>query len=517
MSSDPDLLITRYLDGVATAEEVGELNEAIRADPGFRERFVAQAALIGLLSEGLRGGAVTAPRARIRPPPRRRGDRPRSATRPWQGRIGLGIGVMTIAAIVGFWATRPSPVTAAPAVAQIVAWKGAAAVRRAGAEQALSMDMAVVSGDRLDTGADGGIELAWPDGSHTTFAATSRGSIAAPAGVPLLMLEHGTVEVAVDQHLTAPPLAIMAGDWRIEHLGTLFTVSIDGGARVQVREGRVAVHAPGTPPLTVYAGQVAAQEPGGRPALRWDLPAVAYGTVAQPFAANSLWNTPIPPGTELSPFPTAALTSMPWVTTATRVLVIPGSEPRIEVTRDGPGEPLGRIPGIPADMDAKRFITDFVVVLDPDGRRVWELYATKRLEQRLTAQRVMAVDLGGPGVAGIIPGAGYPAYAGLVQGDELRTGIYHAIAIYLTQPMLTATGLRPGNRVALPEDFIVPAAAGGPATEPELVAALRRHGAIIVGPASKPHVGVDSRLPAAVHARVAAAFQSLAPYLQRVR
>jgi hypothetical protein len=199
-------------------------------------------------------------------------------------------------------------------------------------------------------------------------------------------------------------------------------------------------------------------------------------------------------------------------------MVVAGSAgPETEVVLPGSGERLGRIAGVPVEIDAKRFITDFMVVLDPGGRQSWELYNPKRSEQRITAQRLMAVDLTGPGVAGIIPGAGYPAYAGLIQGDELRTGIYHALALYLTQPMLTATGLRPGNRVALPEDFILPAGAGGPAAEPELIAALRRHGAIIVGPASKPHVGVDSRLPAAVHARVAAAFQGLAPYLQRVR
>jgi len=529
VSDDLDLLIARYLDGQTSAEEVQALEGAIRSDPALRQRFVAQAGLFGLLSEGLRGGAVAPSSAKGGKPVdrgvgsarRNRGAgprsaaRPRSVARPWPRRVGLAAGVLALVVAL-LWVTRPSPVVVVASGAQLVAWQGAATVRRGEVAQTLAVGLALAVGDRLDSGADGHIELGWPDGSRTGITAASVAVITAPAGAPALTLERGRVEVEVARSLAAPPLAIVVGDWRIVHLGTVFTVSTGDGPRVQVREGSVAIHtasAPAAPALTVRAGQAAAPDASGRPRLRWDLPALSYTTPAQPFASNSPWNMPIPPGATRTAFPATSLTSVPWRTTAGRIQVVAGSEPRMELVLQGAGTPPGRLPGISGPIAP----ADFLVVLDPDGRRAWELYGAKLVQQRITAQRMVAVDLTGPGTAGIIPPAGYPAYAGLIQGDELRTGIHHALSLFLTQAMLSAADLHLGDRLALPEDFLAPTGAGSQDIEPEVVAALRRHGAIIVGPALRPQAGVDSRLSEAVHARVASSLQRLAPHLQRVR
>lgn len=523
MSEDPDLLITRYLDGQADADEVHQLDQAIRRDAALRQRFVAQASLMGLLGEGLRGGAVALPAAaapavvRSAGPSRHPVAGPRSVARPWPRRASLVAGVLALVVAV-WWATRPAAVAVVASGAQLIAWDGAATVRRGEVAQPLTTGMVLGVGDRLDAGVDGRLDLVWPDGSRTGITAASLAVLTAPAAAPVLTLERGRVEVEVINHRSAPPLAIVVGDWRIVHLGTVFSVSTGDGPRVQVRDGSVAIHstnAPATPTLTVRAGQAAAPDVAGRPRLQWDLPVLTYATAAHPFAANSPWNTPIPLGTARTAFSAAALTTVPWTTTASRILIVTGVEPRIEVVLGAPGRPLGRVPSVPGLEAARVAATDFLVVLDPDGRRVWELYEARLGEQRVTAQRMEAVELGSAGTTGIILPAGYPAYAGLVQGDELRTGIHHALALFMTESMLSAAGVRLGDRLALPEEFVVPT--GAPAVAPEVVSALRRHGAIVVGVALKPQVGVDSRLPVEVHAQVAASLERLVPYLQRVR
>lgn len=528
MSDDPDLLIARYLDGQASVEEVQQLDDAIRDDPALRQRFVAQAGLFGLLSEGLRGGAI-APLAASGPsagrgagPRSRAAAGPRSSARPWPRRAAVATGVLALVVAL-FWATRSPPIESVATGAQLVAWHGAATLRRGEAAQPLVAGLALVVGDRLDTGVTGRIELAWPDGSHATIASSSLAALSAPAGAPTLTLERGRVEVEVAQRLAAPALAIVVGEWRIVHLGTVFTVATGDGPRVQVREGSVAIHATNptnptsAPTLIVRAGQVAAPDVAGRPHLRWDQPVLAYATPAHPFAANSPWNAPISPGAARTAFSTVALTTLPWTTTASRIRIVTGAESRIDVVLAAPGKPPGRatsVPGFDPDLVAA---ADFLVVLDPDGRRAWELYEAKLVDQRVTAQRMEVVDLRNAGTTGSIQPAGYPAYAGLIQGDELQTGIHHALSLFMTEAMLSATGVRLGDRLALPEDFVVPTGTGTQEIEPEVVSALRRHGALVVGVALKPQVGVDSRLPPEVHARVAASVQRLAPHLQRVR
>lgn len=523
MSTDRDVLIARYLDGLTAPEEVGQLDAEIRSDPDFRRAFVAQAALFGLLREGLQGGAVQTLDAASKPelqrgarPAQRREQRPRAASRPWPRRVGIALGALAIAIGVGIWATRPPPVAVVPAGGQLLAWQGGATLRRGEAHLPPGAGLSLAVGDRLETGSDGRIEIGWADGSHTRLTAFAAAEITAPAGVPALALKRGSVEVEIAKRQPeASPLAIVVDDWRIVHLGTVFTVTAGNEARVQVREGSVAIHAASAAPVTVRAGQVAARNQRGAPQLRWDRPELPFATAAQPFAANSPWNTAIPLGSTRTPIRAGVLDATPWTTTSTRVLVVVGGPREVDVMLKGRATVLGRIPGIPDSAAALIATTDFLVVVGPLGRQIWEIYGLSSADQRLSADRLAKPELGGGGTTGGILATGYPAFAGLVQGDELRNGIHHALAIHLPPAALTGADLRAGDRLALADDFVAETA-GGPAIDAELITALRRHGAIVVGAANAAQVGVDSRLPAALHERVSSAMRRLAKHLQRV-
>jgi hypothetical protein len=525
MTYDRDVLITRYLDGLAAPDEVDRLDEEIRNDPDFRHAFVAQAALFGLLKEGLQGGAVQTPvvidgpqRQRRAGPAAGRGQQSRAAWRPWSRRVGFALGTLVLAIGVGVWAIRPPRVPVVPSGGQLVAWQGGATLRRGEGQLPPGIGLPLAVGDRLETGVDGRIEISWADGSHTRLTVSAAAEVTASAGASELALRRGSVEVETAKRQPGiPPLAIVVDDWRIIHLGTVFTVSAGNETRVLVREGSVAIHAASAPPVTVRAGQVASRDQRGAPDLRWDRPELPFATAAQPFAANSLWNTPIPLGRARTPIPAGVLDATPWITTSTRITVVSGDPREVDVMAKGQDTILGRSPGIPDSAAAQIATTDFTVVVGPAGRQVWELYGASVADRRLRADRLVKPDLSGSGTTNGILATGFPAFAGMVQGDELRNGIHHAVAIHLPPAMLSAADLQAGDRLALAEDFVASAAEGGPAIAAELITALRRHGAIVVGAANTPQIGVDSRLPAELHGRVASAIQRLAPHLQRVR
>lgn len=504
MSDDVDVLITRYLDGVAEDNEVVRLEHSLHADPALRQRFVAQAALLGLLAETLRGDAILPSMSKTAVHGHKRTrTSARSASRPWPRAFLVGALVALMAGVTLWFTHSPD---GPPSAARMVVWDGDASLLRHGARRPLISGQTLVIGDRLDAGTDGSIDLAWTDGSRTRLTTGTRVEI---TDVAEIRLDQGDTEVRVqsDGRASGPTLAVRVGDWRIIHLGTTFTVSTKD-ARLRVHEGRVAVHRHGQTAVTVLAGQAADVDAGGHPHLRWDLPAIPYGVAAAPFSSTSRWNAPIGIGTPRKPFPAASL-GQTWSTTAQRVMTVVGTTRVMDVRRRDGGDVLDRIPGLPAGVDPAGI--DFLVILSPRRDRAWEVYGGTLATGHLNATALMSVDLAGDGMVGMLP-SGLPACAGLIQGDEPAHGIHHALSISLPPATLTATGLRIGDHVALAEEVPLE---DDPVVK-TLGEALRRHGAIVVGSTHQLQLGVDSRLSATIHQDLAAAMTRIAPRLQHI-
>lgn len=251
LRADPDLrrdlLDDAELDGVLRA-----LGRSERDEPGF-----LGAVLRRLDAEADAGRFVAAVEERVRPaPPRHRGA---SLTR-----LALGAGsAVACAATILFLVTRParspaptpaslvavaprppgaasSPRAAGEALATLEAARGAIALIDRGRQQPVAAGAALVSGQGLATGADGGGRLRFADG---TTIELEPDTLVAQVGEALgkrLFVAAGRVSATVAAQPAGRPLVLGSPHLEATVVGTRLRLAVDpGGSRLDVTEGRV--------------------------------------------------------------------------------------------------------------------------------------------------------------------------------------------------------------------------------------------------------------------------------------
>ena len=500
MKTDYEAMIVTYLDGRTSATENRQLDERLRNDPDLRKRFVATAALTGMLAESVATGAMLPQ------------EKPR-----WIPKILIVSGVAAAAAavVLSWQLAAPMP---HPAVGVLVGAHGTITIDRDGKPITLAVGADLKLADHLVTAGDGFVSLLWSDGSRTSLAPGS--AVLLDAGLldgghlaNALTLESG--EIACDiRHRGAGenPFGVAAGPWRVVDLGTTFTVTMAAdGPHAAVSRGAVEVHA-GAHTTKILADQNAVADAGGIPRVLWQALAVDYGSAAHPFAATSPWNAVIPPsaarGAALPGF------TVPWATTGAGIAVLDGNGEMHEVYSRGTSTVIGTMPEVPGLLPAQVNGVRVMIVIAADGKTAWEAREPElRNDHRIAARHLATVDLTGAGDTGGLL-SGLPACAGLITADDLAHGIPHAVALYLPQHMQAAAGVQAGDRLALDEDFVDPGPTDSVAAA--LCLALRAHGAVVVNAGAAAQIAVDALLPPAQQAAAAAAMTRFAPFLRRL-
>lgn len=225
-----------------------------------------------------------------------------------------------------------------------------------------------------------------------------------------------------------------------------------------------------------------AERPG--PSLPAAAPAPgARSPVAQPFSADSPWNTPLGQGAELEPeaAPCTQALRDPQVRSDVNAAqwshpiykALP-TDPLVRIYADGELKAKVRVPAeaqpaLPRSSDSDGHLH----IIDPSGRWVDELWRARRNDDgSWVAAAYHRNDLYGPGIGkGGARAYGGSAIAGLIRRGELAAGIRHALALALPRrlqkrgPVWPATledydadqdyrGAVPmGQLVALPRDL----------------------------------------------------------------
>jgi len=150
--------------------------------------------------------------------------------------------------------------------------RGEASILQPDGERAAFVTAALFEGDRIRTSADSRLLLSGA-GMDVVVEPSTELEVGALGGGTALNLQHGAVVARVAKRHGREPVNIVAGDHRVEVIGTLFEVRrVSGEVSVIVREGMVRVFGPSGEQL-VGAGRVFCTSPDptnravSRPAL----------------------------------------------------------------------------------------------------------------------------------------------------------------------------------------------------------------------------------------------------------
>jgi len=219
---------------------------------------------------------------------------PRTA-RWWAGRrIAVAAAMVAAAALLALWLRPVRKNAAGPAYAAVTLARGPVTLSGRPLGQLVGARVAVGAPLVLESG--GAAELALERGATVQVAGPARLTLQGTAADVALRLEAGRVQVQVAHRRPDETFAVVTRDARVEVRGTRFAVTATPhGSRVEVTEGRVAVHFSDGRTLMVPAGQaVDSASPG---AVAADGPAAPTPAMAPPQSA-----TPPPPSSFLSSF-----------------------------------------------------------------------------------------------------------------------------------------------------------------------------------------------------------------------
>jgi ferric-dicitrate binding protein FerR (iron transport regulator) len=208
---DSDLL-SKFLSGQATDEEIARLRTEIAADPDAVDSLFQAAELERDLGEVLSANARV-----VAPQPRR-----------W---LLLAAAAVLLAAVAGYLAlSRSVP------VAQVDRVQGN--VLRGGTP--LSAGQTLYAGEVLETDAKGRVVLRYDDGTQVDLAPGSRARDFAAEGGKRIVLERGSLTGDVRRQPADQPMIVRTPDGEARVLGTRFTLSVgSGSSRLDVEKGLV--------------------------------------------------------------------------------------------------------------------------------------------------------------------------------------------------------------------------------------------------------------------------------------
>jgi hypothetical protein len=246
-----DDLVSKYISGRATDDEIARLRAEIEADPSRVDDLFEASELERDLGEVFRGGKVVIARRK-----------------PWA----LIAAAAVVAIAVGGYITlrRDSPLR----VAVVDSVEGR--VLRGGAP--LAAGDVVVTGDRID--AAGRVVLRYPDGTQLDLAPGTVAKDLAAEGGKRMTVERGSVTGDVPRQHADQPLTLKTPEGEARVLGTRFTLSTATGvSRLNVDKGvvRLTRLADGKS-AEVAAGQMAVASAGAAPVARPSVSRMAPGT-----------------------------------------------------------------------------------------------------------------------------------------------------------------------------------------------------------------------------------------------
>lgn len=248
MSEDRDILISRYLDGSATDDEVMLLDRAITSEPAAGDELVRTAYMDALLHDAL----PTADEADVAPI--RLPNSPLPAAHRRLPTVWIAIAASLIVAAGVTWIivgrnkanpTNPGPVATVPPAPVLVAAGPNVMIERAGQPipGTTADDGPLLDADRVRTGPGDVATLGYPN---------ERTTIRMSGDTVLLLGRHeagkqfelafGSIACDVGPQPRNAPMLVKTGQAAVNVVGTQFQVrAVFGWTRVQVSQGTVRV------------------------------------------------------------------------------------------------------------------------------------------------------------------------------------------------------------------------------------------------------------------------------------
>jgi ferric-dicitrate binding protein FerR (iron transport regulator) len=311
--SDPQDLVDRVLDGIASPAETAELHQRLIRDPEMRRVWWAETELRTRLADAAPGRRQPA-HPRSPPPPRAR---PRV-----RGRVPVGLLAAVLALAVGLTLLAVMPGDRVPAPAWRIAGgtviaDGTGRDPLAGGQRHDTEDLVLdlADGSRIALPGRAGLAILRPDGAH-------------------LRLHAGRMAVRAAARPPDDPLRILTDHGAVTVLGTRFTVDAQAGSTVlQVEEGSVRIEDRHGQGRTVAAGEAAYLDAAGLARrtriARPSATAPLAGLVAELSAGDALLLADGDYPSGLAGHPEVRATATGSAMAPMRIAALPGQRPRI--------------------------------------------------------------------------------------------------------------------------------------------------------------------------------------------
>jgi ferric-dicitrate binding protein FerR (iron transport regulator) len=234
---DYETLIHRYLDGIATNEEVAQLSQQLESDAEMRLSYLRLADIHASLAmteefDEPRSESETQVLEFVS---QLEQSNPSSLRRPLPFALGTAAVVMMMICAWTVWKTRPSSIATITAIEGVVEWIGDGGQ----VNKDLHVGRSLTRGTIEASSVDSFLELRFRDGS---VLSTSEGAVLtiADQGQKSLHLRSGVLSAEVEKQPTNRPMILNTPAARFEILGTKFdVVASDERSKVSVKEGLV--------------------------------------------------------------------------------------------------------------------------------------------------------------------------------------------------------------------------------------------------------------------------------------
>ena len=230
-------LLTSYLDGDLSAEEVVQLKEAVEETPTYRHQFQDEVRMHTLLREVV---SEKIEEKKISRSPKKKPLRKVKQPKPILMYIFSAVASIAITGIVmGFYFTRTAPQSAGVCVQ--IPKEGSHHVVRRGKTLSLHKNMELFETDIVESTGSGGTMISLNDGSMVSLEKDTK-LLLSESGDSQISLTKGEVLLEVSKRKVGKePFKIKTSDSVLTVLGTIFSVKAkkDGFTKLSVYEGQV--------------------------------------------------------------------------------------------------------------------------------------------------------------------------------------------------------------------------------------------------------------------------------------
>ncbi|MEM6689499.1 MAG: FecR family protein [Planctomycetota bacterium] len=234
-------ILTAYVEGDASEEQLTKLHEAIEASPKLRDRFQREMRLNAMLhetvAEQIELQAIQAPQVELSKANRTELQNHKTQSRSWW----ILVATLLLVLSSGLYFVQQQGVSSSqPVIGTCMSLSGTSSILRGETRQEVTPGLTLHAGDRVacDEGAQAMLRLA--DGS--ILAMEPKSELTLVSTRPSIQVERGEVMFEVAERKPGEsPFQVQTAQSTVDVVGTVFAVSCSDHTELEVYEGEVAL------------------------------------------------------------------------------------------------------------------------------------------------------------------------------------------------------------------------------------------------------------------------------------